>query len=78
MLVDVKPFFLYASRNTQTVYLVEYLEDDEAHTCRPKSDNHRTEYLCSEETRTCTVEQTFTGREQSGEYCSCETTYAVY
>ena len=51
---------------------------DEAHTCRPKSDNYRTEYLCSEEARTRTVEQTFTGREQSGKYRSRETTYAVY
>ena len=78
MLVDVKSFFLHASRNTQAVYLVEYFEDDEAHTCRPKSDNYRTEYLCSEEARTRTVEQTFTGREQSGKYRSRETTYAVY
>ena len=60
------------------MYLVERLEDDESHAYGPKSDEHRTEDLCSEEVCACTIEESFAGGEQSGEDCTCETTDAMY
>ena len=60
------------------MYLVERLEDDESHAYGPKSDEHRTEDLCSEEVCACTIEEPFAGGEQSGEDCTCETTDAMY
>ena len=43
MFVDVETFFFDTCRNAKSVNLVEYFEDNESHTCRPDSDNNRTE-----------------------------------
>ena len=78
MFVDVETFFFDTCRNAKPVNLVEYLENNESHTCRPDSDNNRTEKLGTQKASSMSVEQPFTGREQTGEHCSQETTNPVY
>ena len=78
MFVNIESFFFHPFRNAETVYDVESFEDEEAHTCRPCTYHEGTEYLCTQETCTCTVEETFAGGEKPREYGSEETADTMY
>ena len=56
VLVDVEAFLLDALVYTQSAELVDALEEDEAHDCRPNVDDNDAEALCPEEAETATIQ----------------------
>ena len=58
MFVDVETFFLNALADTQTVYLLDSVEQGETAGSSPKVDHQNTKQLSCEESKTVTVERT--------------------
>ena len=63
MFVNIESFLLNTCRNAKSVNLIECLEDDESHACCPDTDHKCSEYLCSEEAESMSVEYPLAGRE---------------
>ena len=78
MFVDVESFFFNACRNAQTVYLVEYGEDDVSHQGCPCSYDQSSEQLGSEEAPAGSIKDTFAGGEQAGQDGARKSADAVY
>ena len=61
MFVNIQSFFLDTGIHTQTVNLLNAVEQDESANCCPEVDHEDTKSLCAEESPTKAVEGTVSG-----------------
>ena len=78
MLVDVETFLLYTLAYTQTMKLLDAIEQDEATGSSPEVDYEDTKHLCAKEAPTKAIEGTVTGREQTCHQSTKDTAYTMY
>ena len=61
MFIDIQSFFLDTGIHTQTMSLLNSIEQDESADCSPEVDHEDNEGLCTKEAPTKAVERTVCG-----------------
>ena len=78
MLVDVETFLLYTLAYTQTMKLLDAIEQDEATGSSPEVNHEDTKHLCAKEAPTKTVACAIGGRQQTCHQSTKDTAYTMY
>ena len=78
MLVNVETFFLDTTVDTQTVQLLDTIEQNETTDSSPKVDDEDAKAFCTEESPAVAIESTVRGRQQTRHQGAENTTDTVY
>ena len=78
MLIDVETFFLNTLAYTQTMQLLDAIEQGETTGSSPEVDHEDAKQLSTEESPSKAIESTVARREQTCHQCTEDTTYTMY